>query len=66
MLDQTEVIAIRISHDYPFDAEFAQGVGFELTSSQFLHALNGCLKVGHVDVKVSPVFSLPWLRNFLE
>jgi hypothetical protein len=66
MFDQTEFIAIRICHHDPFEIVLAQGVGLELMSSQFLHTLNGYLKVGHVDVKVSPVFPLSWLRYFLE
>ena len=66
MFDQTEFIAIRICHHDPFEIVLAQGVNLELTSSQFLHTLNGRLKVGHVDIKVSPIFSLSWLRYFLE
>jgi hypothetical protein len=66
MFDQTKFIAIRISHYDPCEIVLAQGVGLELTSSQLLHTLDGCLKIGHVDVNVSPVFSLPWLCYFLE
>ena len=66
MFDQAELVAIRIGHHDPFEIVLAQGVGLQLTSSQFLHTLHGCLKVGHVDVNMSPVFSLSWLRYFLE
>jgi hypothetical protein len=58
MFDQTEFIALRICHHDPFEIVLAQDVGLELTSSQFFHPHNGCLKVGHVEIKVRPVFPL--------
>jgi hypothetical protein len=64
VLDQAELIAVRVCHDHPLVA-----VPIELpefVSSQPLHAAYGRIKVGHVQIYVDTVLLSVSFRYSLE
>ena len=64
MLDQAELIAVRVCHDHPLDAVLAELL--KLLSSQILHAANCRIKIGYIQIYVDTVFLFVSFRYSLE
>jgi hypothetical protein len=64
VLDQAELIAVRVCHNHPLDTVLAEL--FEFMSSQILHAANCRIKVGYIQIYVDSILLFVSLRYFLK